>query len=115
MTEFSSEDKDCRLDYLHYNFSVLMDALCVYLLMIIFRAEIAIHVHLDTLKQISLFKDCEPGLLVELVLKLKLQVFSPGDYVCKKGDIGREMYIDKRGNQRVMSSIPIGWMRGWLG
>lgn len=66
-----------------------------------FRAEIAIHVHLETLKQVSLFKDCEPGLLLELVLKLKLAVFSPGDYVCRKGDIGREMYIVKKGKLKV--------------
>ena len=33
----------------------------------------------------SLFRDCEPGLLVELVLRLKPQIFSPGDYICRKG------------------------------
>lgn len=38
------------------------------------KAEIAIHVHLDTLKQVRIFQDCEPGLLEELVLKLRLQV-----------------------------------------
>lgn len=38
------------------------------------KAEIAIHVHLDTLKQVMIFQDCEPGLLEELVLKLRLQV-----------------------------------------
>lgn len=38
------------------------------------RAEIAMHVHLDTLKRVSIFQDVEPGLLVELVLKLQLQV-----------------------------------------
>ncbi|KAJ8028024.1 Cyclic nucleotide-gated olfactory channel [Holothuria leucospilota] len=66
------------------------------------RAEIAIHVHLDTLKRVSIFSDCDPGLLVELVLKLKPQIFSPGDYVCRKGDIGREMYIVKLGKLQVV-------------
>ncbi|KAG5446583.1 Cyclic nucleotide-gated cation channel alpha-3 [Clonorchis sinensis] len=67
------------------------------------KAEIAIHVHFDTLQRVSIFKDCDPGLLVELVLKLKLQVFSPGDYICRKGDIGKEMYIVKRGKLSVVS------------
>lgn len=66
------------------------------------RAEIAMHVHLDTLKRVAIFQDCEPGLLVELVLKLKLSVFSPGDYICRKGDIGKEMYIVKRGKLSVV-------------
>lgn len=67
------------------------------------RAEICIHVHLKTLRKVEIFKDCEPGVLVELVLKLKLQVFSPGDYICRKGDIGRDMYIVKRGKLQVCS------------
>ncbi|KAI8431041.1 hypothetical protein MSG28_001112 [Choristoneura fumiferana] len=67
------------------------------------KAEIAIRVHLETLRQVRIFQDCEPGLLEALVLKLRLQVFSPGDYICRKGDVGKEMYIVKRGRLQVVA------------
>ena len=67
------------------------------------QVEIAINVHLETLKRVHIFQDCEPGLLRELVTKLQLQVFSPSDFICKKGDIGREMYFIKSGKLNVVS------------
>lgn len=38
------------------------------------EAELALRVHLDTLRRVSIFQDVEPGLLADLVLKLKLEV-----------------------------------------
>ncbi|CAB3993309.1 cyclic nucleotide-gated cation channel alpha-3-like, partial [Paramuricea clavata] len=66
------------------------------------RTEIAIHVHLETLKKVKIFKDCEQGFLCELVLKLRSQIFSPEDYICRIGEIGREMYIINHGKVEVV-------------
>ncbi|PIO73522.1 hypothetical protein TELCIR_04503 [Teladorsagia circumcincta] len=48
-------------------------------------------------------EDCEPNLLYELILKLELRVYSPLDYVCRKGDVGTEMYIVKAGSVEVVN------------
>lgn len=67
------------------------------------QAEIAINIHMETLSRVHIFQDCESGLLSQLVTKLKLQVFSPSDFVCRKGEIGREMYFIKSGRLSVVS------------
>ncbi|XP_070180832.1 uncharacterized protein [Littorina saxatilis] len=66
------------------------------------RTEVAIHVHLQTLKKVRIFEQCEEGLLRELVLKLKPSIFSPGEYICRIGEIGREMYIIDHGKVEIL-------------
>ena len=66
------------------------------------RTEIAVQVHLATLKRVQVFADVEPGLLKEIVLKLRSQVYSPGDYICKKGEPGKEMYLVSSGRLQVV-------------
>ncbi|TPP58647.1 Cyclic nucleotide-gated cation channel alpha-3 [Fasciola gigantica] len=66
------------------------------------KAEIAIQMHLDTLKRVEIFQNTEEGFLSELVLRLRMVLFAPGDYVCRKGEIGKQMFIVNRGTLHVL-------------
>ncbi|XP_067949514.1 cyclic nucleotide-gated channel alpha-3-like [Watersipora subatra] len=93
-------------DYLWTNRETFDDDDCLLALPEQLRSEIALDVHMEALRQAKVFQDCaaegEEGLLRELVLKLKSQVFNPGDYICLRGDVGREMYIVKEGKLKVL-------------
>ncbi|KAK2575506.1 hypothetical protein KPH14_011227 [Odynerus spinipes] len=67
------------------------------------KAEIAINVHLETLRRVEIFQNTEAGFLCELVLRLRPVLFSPGDYICRKGEVGKEMYIVNRGRLQVVA------------
>ncbi|KTF90551.1 hypothetical protein cypCar_00024092 [Cyprinus carpio] len=67
------------------------------------QTAIAVSVHLPTMSKVTIFQNCENSLLEQLVLKLTPQVYSPGEYVCKKGDVGHEMYIIKEGKLAVVA------------
>ncbi|CAF1249805.1 unnamed protein product [Rotaria sp. Silwood1] len=98
------EDRVIRwFDYLWMSHKSVDDNHVLSLLPYKLRAEIAIHVHLDTLKRVEIFQNTEAGFLNELVLRLKPVLFSPGDFICRKGEVGKEMYIVNRGKLHVMA------------
>ncbi|GFY41389.1 cyclic nucleotide-gated channel cone photoreceptor subunit alpha, partial [Trichonephila inaurata madagascariensis] len=67
------------------------------------KTELAIHVNLKTLKKVSIFKECQPEFLHDLVLKMKAYIFTPGDLVCRKGEVAREMFIIADGILQVIN------------
>ncbi|KAL0895647.1 hypothetical protein ABMA27_011728 [Loxostege sticticalis] len=57
---------------------------------------------LTTIGEVEIFQNTEAGFLCELVLRLRPVLFSPGDYICRKGEVGKEMYIVNRGKLQVV-------------
>ncbi|XP_058470654.1 cyclic nucleotide-gated cation channel alpha-4 [Solea solea] len=89
--------------HLHINKKIMRENEILEQLPLHLRTEIAVSVHLPILSKVTIFQNCEKSLLEELVLKLTPQVFSPGEYVCRKGDVGHEMYIIKEGKLAVVA------------
>ncbi|RMB89583.1 hypothetical protein DUI87_34006 [Hirundo rustica rustica] len=67
------------------------------------RAEVAAGVHMAALRRVGLFRSWEQGVLRQLVLRLRPQVFGPGEFVCRRGDVGREMYFIREGRLAVVA------------
>ncbi|PIK42321.1 hypothetical protein BSL78_20804 [Apostichopus japonicus] len=67
------------------------------------RTELAIYVNLETLKKVSFFQECEPEFLHDLVLRMQLVITTPGELVCRKGEIAREMFIISDGVLEVLN------------
>ncbi|XP_064363849.1 cyclic nucleotide-gated cation channel beta-3 [Dromaius novaehollandiae] len=66
------------------------------------QLDIAIDVNFAIVNKVDLFKGCDTQMIYDILLRLKSIVYLPGDFVCKKGEIGREMYIIKQGEVQVL-------------
>ena len=72
-------------------------------------------------QKVTIFHECEPEFLHDLVLKMRAYIFTPGDLICRKGEVAREMFIIADGLLEVIrymyavhgpSLCPI---RKWIG
>ncbi|XP_027871730.1 cyclic nucleotide-gated cation channel beta-3 isoform X2 [Xiphophorus couchianus] len=66
------------------------------------RMDIAVDVNYTIVSKVALFQGCDRQMVFDLLTRLKSVVYLPGDFVCKKGEIGREMYIIKQGEVQVV-------------
>uniref|UniRef100_A0A8C1UDU9 Cyclic nucleotide gated channel subunit beta 1a n=1 Tax=Cyprinus carpio TaxID=7962 RepID=A0A8C1UDU9_CYPCA len=66
------------------------------------RLDIAADVNYSIVSKVALFQGCDRQMIFDMLKRLKSVVYLPGDFVCKKGEIGREMYIIKAGEVQVV-------------
>ncbi|VDP78217.1 unnamed protein product [Schistosoma mattheei] len=57
---------------------------------------------METLKKVTIFHECRPEFLHDIVLKMRPLVFTPGDLICRKGEIAREIFIIADGVLEVL-------------
>uniref|UniRef100_A0A3Q1GPL0 Cyclic nucleotide gated channel subunit beta 1a n=1 Tax=Acanthochromis polyacanthus TaxID=80966 RepID=A0A3Q1GPL0_9TELE len=69
------------------------------------RLDIAVDVNYAIVSKVALFQGCDRQMVFDMLTRLKSVVYLPGDFVCKKGEIGREMYIIKQGEVQVVGVI----------
>uniref|UniRef100_A0A3Q0KPY1 Putative cyclic-nucleotide-gated cation channel n=1 Tax=Schistosoma mansoni TaxID=6183 RepID=A0A3Q0KPY1_SCHMA len=67
------------------------------------KTELALNVNLETLKKVTIFHECRPEFLHDIVLKMRPLVLTPGDLICRKGEIAREIFIIADGVLEVLS------------
>ncbi|OTF75866.1 cyclic-nucleotide-gated cation channel-like protein [Euroglyphus maynei] len=66
------------------------------------RTDLMLCIHSHTLSRVDLFKNINRSVLRDLVLKFQPILFLPGEYICRKGDVGHEMYIVNKGTIQVL-------------
>lgn len=62
------------------------------------RMEVALYLNREVIKRVPLFEGADPVFISSLVTILKPQIYSPGDDIITRGEIGREMYFLLQGS-----------------
>ncbi|XP_077019339.1 cyclic nucleotide-gated channel beta-3 [Tamandua tetradactyla] len=66
------------------------------------QLALAVDMNFRTISKVDLFKGCDTQMIYDMLLRLKSILYLPGDFICKKGEIGKEMFIIKEGEVQVL-------------
>eukprot|EP01135_Chromosphaera_perkinsii_P004900 Nk52_evm5s304 gene=Nk52_evmTU5s304 len=72
------------------------------------RAEVSLGINAEVISKVPLFENSDEGFMRMLSLVIKPYLYLPKDYIVKKGDIGKEMFIIHRGFVEVVSEAEVG-------
>ncbi|MDH5719045.1 MAG: cyclic nucleotide-binding domain-containing protein [Spirochaetia bacterium] len=67
------------------------------------KIDISMHLNKNIIEKIPMFKGASQEMIKALVLELKPVVFTPGDLVVEKGEIGEVMYFISKGDLEVLA------------
>jgi voltage-gated potassium channel len=67
------------------------------------RTEVSLFLKRDIIEKVPLFQGASDEFIREIALQMTPVIFTPGDYVYKAGEWGRDMYFITQGTVEVVS------------
>jgi len=67
------------------------------------KLQVALHLNRDIIEKVPMFKGAPDDLIRQIVLNLKPVLYTPGDYIFRKGEMGDQMYFISRGKVEIVS------------
>lgn len=65
--------------------------------------KVSLYLLQQMIEKVPIFQGASPDLIRQIVVSLKPEVYTPGDYVFRRGDLGHTMYFIARGQVQVVS------------
>ncbi len=67
------------------------------------KTTVSLYLNREIIEKVPLFKGASEEFLTELILNLEPVIYTPGDYVVKKGEMGYDMFFISKGSIDVVS------------
>lgn len=67
------------------------------------KLQVSLFLNRHILEKVPIFEGASNDLLQQIVLNLQPEVFTPGDYIFREGEVGTGMYFISRGSVEVVS------------
>lgn len=71
------------------------------------KADVVIHLNMEILEKVPIFRGSSNEFIRELVVELRPVVYTPGDYVFRRGELGERMYFVSKGRVEILTADDI--------
>ncbi|OHD21393.1 MAG: hypothetical protein A2Y38_09810 [Spirochaetes bacterium GWB1_59_5] len=68
------------------------------------KESVALHLNKEIIERVPLFEKADASLIRDIILQLEPVVFTPGDYIVRSGELGRDMFFISKGTVTVLSA-----------
>lgn len=67
------------------------------------KLQVALHLNKEIIEKVPMFKGAPDDLIRQIVLNLKPVLYTPGDFIFRKGEMGDQMFFISRGKVEIVS------------